>query len=63
VLPGGKGMPQAAEFLGSSFEHALDRWRAGYQAIVIDSPPALAVADSLIMARHCTGVLVVVNAE
>lgn len=63
VLPGGKAMPQAAEFLGSSFEHALDRWRAGYQAIVIDSPPALAVADSLIMARHCTGVLVVVNAE
>ena len=45
------------------FDAALKRWGAGYDVVVIDSPPTLAVADSVVIASMVSGVLLVVEAS
>lgn len=45
-----------------NFQRALAQWGAGYDLIVVDSPPALAVADPLVLAPHAAGVLLVLEA-
>ncbi|BDP43395.1 exoP (plasmid) [Deinococcus aetherius] len=44
------------------FREAMTQWGAGYDLIVVDGPPALAVADPLVLAPHAAGVLLVLEA-
>jgi len=54
--------PNPAELLGSERMRALLAWaRERYDFILLDSPPALAVTDALVLAREADGVLFVVK--
>ncbi|GMA13853.1 AAA family ATPase [Deinococcus metallilatus] len=44
------------------FRQAVAQWGAGYDLIVVDCPPALAVADPIVLAPHAAGVLLVLEA-
>jgi polysaccharide biosynthesis transport protein len=53
-------IPNAPELLGRGFRSALNRWH-DYDIVVIDTAPILAVSDSLTVAPHCTGTILVVD--
>lgn len=60
------GRPEAppAEVLGSErMERLVHRFRDTYDAVIIDSPPVLAVTDPLLLATLCDATLVVVSAD
>lgn len=64
VLPSGKRPPNPAEMLGSKkMAAALKDFRRSYDFVVIDCPPVLPVADSLMVAHEADGVIVVTRAE
>lgn len=46
----------------ASFCKAIERWRGSYDLILVDCPPALAMADTLTLAPHVDGVLLVLEA-
>jgi len=54
--------PGAGEALFAGLESALERW-AEYDVVVVDSAPLTAVDDTGLMARHATGVALVVSRE
>lgn len=60
VIPQFRSVENASELLGRGFRTVLGRW-SEYDVIIIDSPPALAVADPLTIAPHCTGTVLVVD--
>jgi capsular exopolysaccharide synthesis family protein len=60
VLPQPRPVDDASELLGRRLRLALTSVSV-YDIIVIDTPPALEVSDALVVAPHCTGVLVVVD--
>lgn len=61
-LPAGTFTTTSAELLGSDrLCELLDTLQRDYEFIVIDSAPLLAVTDSLVLAPHVGGVLMVVN--
>ncbi|ATW25946.1 CpsD/CapB family tyrosine-protein kinase [Candidatus Formimonas warabiya] len=63
VLSSGPIPPNPAELLGSkSMDRLLDLLKEQYEVILIDAPPAIAVADPIILAGKCDGVIVVVRA-
>jgi capsular exopolysaccharide synthesis family protein len=50
ILPGGALPPYPAELLGSPrMQSLIEEWRAEFDFIVLDSPPALPVVDSLLL--------------
>ncbi|HEV2275811.1 MAG TPA: polysaccharide biosynthesis tyrosine autokinase [Acidobacteriaceae bacterium] len=52
VLPGGPVPPYPSELLGSQrMQSLMEGWRGEFDFIVIDSPPALPVTDSQILAQ------------
>jgi non-specific protein-tyrosine kinase len=61
VVPSFEAAPNPTELLGQGFRERLDAWRQRYEVIIIDSAPVLPVADTLTIAPHCTGVVVVVS--
>lgn len=62
VLTSGAIPPNPAELLASSAMHELTASLADrYDVIVWDAPPLLPVTDTLLLARHADGVLVVAN--
>lgn len=64
VIPGGVSPPNPAELLGgSSMEALLTSARSQYDAIVLDSPPMLAVTDAAVLGPKVDGVILVVRAE
>ena len=64
VLPAGPPPANPAELLGSDQMRAVLRWaRARYDFVLLDSPPALAVTDPLVLAREADGVLFVVKGQ
>jgi succinoglycan biosynthesis transport protein ExoP len=64
VLPAGPTPPNPAELLGSvAFANLLDRLSREYDLVLIDSPPAMLVADSSIMSAMVDGVMVVLRSE
>jgi capsular exopolysaccharide synthesis family protein len=63
VVPSYEAAPNPTELLGQGFRKWLDAWRQRYEVIIVDSAPVLPVADTLIIAPHCTGVVVVVSLD
>ncbi|HLI25641.1 MAG TPA: polysaccharide biosynthesis tyrosine autokinase [Chloroflexota bacterium] len=62
ILPSGPQPPNPSEVLGSRrMRRVLDQMRARADAVVLDSPPVLAVADSLVLAALTDATLLVVR--
>ena len=62
IIPCGPIPPNPSEILGSKkMRHLLEKLRKEYQRIVIDSPPIMAVTDSVVMAPLADGVLMVIR--
>ena len=63
LLPAGPQPPQPAELLHSeSMKRSLTQWREQYDHIVIDSPPALSVTDSVLLSVQADTVVLVIRA-
>lgn len=64
VLPAGHTPPNPLELLLSpKFSSALAKLAELFDIIILDTPPVQLVSDSLIVARHATGVIYVVKAD
>lgn len=64
VLPAGHMPPYPSEMLGSeALPQLVQRWRKQFRYIVIDTPPVLAVTDSVVSARVADVVVLVVRSE
>jgi capsular exopolysaccharide synthesis family protein len=60
VLAAGNSPPNPSELLGSeAAKKVLTELRAGFDYVVIDSSPLLAVTDAAVLAAHCDGVLMI----
>ncbi|MFC5847239.1 polysaccharide biosynthesis tyrosine autokinase [Deinococcus petrolearius] len=60
VLPSGPGLHDSLPLLNQAdLGGILPQWSRGYDLVLIDSPPLLALADSLVLGRHTDGVLIV----
>lgn len=60
VLASGPLPPNPSELVGSSqMQQVIDELGGMYDHVIIDSPPMLVVADSLELANHADGVIVV----
>lgn len=63
VLPSGSQQPNVTQILHSTaLETLLEKLRPEYDFILIDSPPALPLADARLLARHSDGVILVFRA-
>lgn len=64
VLAAGQTAPNPAELLDSArMDRLLAALRARFEAVIIDSPPVLAVTDSAVLVPKTDGVILVVRAE
>jgi succinoglycan biosynthesis transport protein ExoP len=63
-IPRGAIPPYPADLLGSgTMEGVLQTLREGFDLVLIDSPPAIAVSDAELLSVQCDGVLVVLRAQ
>ncbi len=63
VIPAGRDVPNPAEVLGSrKMKRFLDRWRQEFDVVIVDTPPTLLVADSLILSAQADVTLVICSA-
>lgn len=63
-VPAGRSAPNPAELLGSDrMRDLLAVLRDRFDAVVLDSPPVLAVTDASVLAREADGVVLVVNPQ
>ncbi len=63
VVTSGELPPNPSELLGTSkMKNFLDSVRDSYDFIFIDTPPVLSVVDSVVVARNCDSVALVVAA-
>ena len=64
VMPAGRTPPNPVELLGSArFKEVLASLSQHFDTIVIDTPPAMVVADPLVVAAIVSGVVFVVGSE
>ena len=64
VMPSGRTPPNPVELLASTrFKDVLASLNQHFDTIVIDTPPAMVVADPLVVATIASGVVFVVGAE
>jgi capsular exopolysaccharide synthesis family protein len=62
-MPCGALPPNPSELLGSSaLQRTLEDLKSEYELVLFDSPPAIAVTDAAVLARHVDGVFLVVKA-
>ena len=62
-IPGGTQFPDPAELLANGrLKHLLAKLAPVFDWVIIDSPPTLPVADSMLLADLCDGVVCVVRA-
>ena len=63
VIPVGPIPPNPTSLLTSKkFEQFMEKIKEKYEKIIIDLPPMLAAADSLIVSKHADGMILVVRA-
>jgi capsular exopolysaccharide synthesis family protein len=63
VLTAGTVPPNPSELLGTQRMHdLLEESGNRFQAVIIDTPPALAVADATVIARQVDGIILVIRA-
>ncbi|MFC5652898.1 CpsD/CapB family tyrosine-protein kinase [Paenibacillus solisilvae] len=63
LLPSGPIPPNPSELLGTSrMQVMLEEIKEEYDIILLDTPPILAVTDSLVVSAYCDGVVMVVAA-
>ncbi|MGH9497048.1 MAG: tyrosine-protein kinase family protein [Candidatus Sulfotelmatobacter sp.] len=63
-IPGGTGIEDPAELVGNGrLKVFLQRVEPLFDWIIIDSPPAVPVADASLLAKDCDGVLMVVRSN
>nr|WP_281378318.1 CpsD/CapB family tyrosine-protein kinase [Deinococcus budaensis] len=64
LLPAGPGLHESLVLLTQlDLGAILDRWSQAYDIVLIDSPPLLAIADGLVLARHTDGIVLVTEAR
>lgn len=64
LLTGGHPPPNPAELLDSpAMERLLEQARETYDAVVVDTPPALVVTDASVLGAKVEGVLMVIRAD
>lgn len=64
LLPAGPGLHESLVLLTQlNLEAILDRWSEAYDIVLIDSPPLLAIADGLVLARYTDGIVLVTEAR
>jgi Mrp family chromosome partitioning ATPase len=64
VLPAGTRAPNPAEILGSMrMRETLELLREAYDFVIVDSPPVLPVADSLVLGTMVDAVVLVVKGQ
>jgi len=62
VLPSGGSPPHPAELLGSGLmNNAIEEWRKQFDHVVIDTPPALSVTDSVLLSVQADSVILVIR--
>jgi protein-tyrosine kinase len=62
-IPAGTRVSNPAELIANArFQHLLRVMSRMFEWTIVDGPPAVPVADPAIIARHCDGVILVVNA-
>ena len=63
VLPAGVHASNPSELLGSkTMRDFIDRFRASFDTIIFDAPPALAATDAVLLSTQCDATLLVVRA-
>jgi protein-tyrosine kinase len=63
LVPSGAHVSNPAELLaGERLQTLLDRLAQAFDWVILDSPPAVPVADASRLADHCDGVLLIVRA-
>lgn len=63
IVPAGTPPPNPSELLGSNrMQRFIEYARGHYDAVILDSPPLLAVSDALVLSALVDGVLLVVRA-
>lgn len=64
MLPAGIPQRSASHVINNAkLPQLLDRWEKGYDVVLLDSPPILALADALTVSRFTQGILMVVEAH
>lgn len=64
LLPAGPGIQESLIMLSQLDLHSvLARWEQNYDVILIDSPPVLALADGLVLAKYTQGIVLVTEAR
>lgn len=61
VVPGYRPVSNASALLVRGFRQRAEEWGSAFDVVIVHAPPLLSVADGLIVAPHCTGVLLVCN--
>lgn len=62
VMLAGAVPPNPSDLLASdAMDELMDALEAAYDTVIVDAPPLLPVADAAILARRCTGAIVVVG--
>lgn len=64
LLPGGTAVANASELLDSSrFDEIMRTLRERFDAVVVDSPPALLVTDATVLAAKCDATVIVARGD
>jgi capsular exopolysaccharide synthesis family protein len=64
MVPAGNNVTHPSELISSDrMKHFLERAKSVFDWVIVDSPPALPVADASVLGRLCDGVLFVVRAN
>lgn len=62
VLPAGPSLHDSMALLNQvELGSILQRWSEGYDVVLVDSPPLLAIADGLILGKHMDAVVLLVE--
>lgn len=62
VLPAGETPPNPSDLLaGARMDHVIGELEQAYDVVIVDAPALLSFTDAVILAKRCTGAIVVVD--